>query len=205
MATSGARTASSERRRREILRAALRCSLELGYEKTTMADICEVSGASIGSVYHHFKSKDQLYASLYLEGIRQTQQVALDQLLKHRDPERGLRAVVRSYLDWVLRNRSLASFLLTLRRAEFMDAVEADLDRLNREFGLQVEAWMKPHVQAGALPRLSADLYMSILIGPSDHFARQWLRGRTTTDLRRAADALSRAAWASLRAFAVSR
>ena len=195
---ASARARATDRRKRDILRAALRCYAELGYEKTTMADICEASGASIGSVYHHFKSKDQLFAALYLDGIRRTQEVALEALLPERDPERGVVRLVSSYLEWVRANRRLASYLLTLRRAEFMEVVGADLERLNREFRLQVEAWMKPHVESGGLPPLAPDLYLSILTGPSDHFARQWLRGRTRTELDVAAEQLGQAAWAAL-------
>ncbi len=120
---ASARARATDRRKRDILRAALRCYAELGYEKTTMADICEASGASIGSVYHHFKSKDQLFAALYLDGIRRTQEVALEALLPERDPERGGVRLVSSYLEWVRANRRLASYLLTLRRAEFMEVV----------------------------------------------------------------------------------
>ena len=61
------RERASERRKREILEAALACFGELGYEKTTLAEIRARSEASTGSIYHHFRSKEHLFAALYLE------------------------------------------------------------------------------------------------------------------------------------------
>jgi AcrR family transcriptional regulator len=196
------REAATDKRRREILAAALHCYATLGYQRTTMADLRARAGASTGSIYHHFKSKEHLFASLYLEGIRQTQSVLLAALEKHRGAEHGVRAVVAGYLDWVARNRELAAYLVTSRGAEFMESAERELDRLNHEAAERVEAWMQPHVEAGEIPRLPADLYLAVLIGPSDHFARQWLRGKTVTDVSRASRQLAKAAWAALQSFA---
>ena len=64
-----ARLKRSEGRRREIIKAALTCFTEHGFEKTGMALIREHSGASTGSIYHHFQSKEQLGAAVYLESI----------------------------------------------------------------------------------------------------------------------------------------
>src|SRR5258708_35559368 len=62
--------ASSERRRQEIMAAALDCFTAKGFSETSMADIQERSGASMGSIYHHFESKERLAAALYLEGLK---------------------------------------------------------------------------------------------------------------------------------------
>lgn len=191
-------TGASNRRRREILEAALGCFHDLGYDKTTMAEIRERSAASTGSIYHHFRSKEQLYTALYLEGIRDTQALGLRALKRARSAEEGVRALVGGYLRWVQRNPEMARYLLTMRRAEFMLDAEVEIERSNALFGETVRVWMRPHVRQGALPGANLDLALALLLGPSEDFARRWLRGKTTTPLRRAADELARAAWASL-------
>ena len=60
-----ARTAT---RRKEILQAALSCFSEQGFDATTVEQIRHRSGASTGSIYHHFKNKAHIAAALYLEG-----------------------------------------------------------------------------------------------------------------------------------------
>ena len=61
-------------RRRAILEAALECFTSYGFAKTTMDDIRVQANASTGSLYHHFRSKEQLAAELYVEGIRYYEQ-----------------------------------------------------------------------------------------------------------------------------------
>ncbi len=194
------RERASERRKREILEAALACFGELGYEKTTLAEIRARSEASTGSIYHHFRSKEQLFAALYLEGIRATQAFGLRALRRAAGAQEGVRVLVGSYLRWVQRNPEMARYLLTMRRAEFMLEAEGELERENARLRGALRDWMQSHVRAGELPRAGQDLVLALLFGPSEDFARRWLRGKTTTSLSSAADRLGTAAWASLRA-----
>ena len=193
------RAEDTRERRRQILQAALDCFDAVGYEKTTLADIRDRAGASTGSIYHLFRSKEQLFAALYLEGIRETQKSALRVLPRASGAEEGVRALVRSYLRWVSKNRELACYLLTMRRAEFMGEAEAELEEMNRTFLLAVNDWLEASVRPGELPEIGQDLLLAILVGPSEDFARRWLRGKTTTSLRTAADTLAEAAWIALR------
>ena len=189
-------------RRRAILAAALECFASYGYEKTTMEDIRARAGASIGSIYHHFRSKQELASALYLDAVLETQRVVLAALSRERGARRGVRALVSAYLDWVVRHPELAGYLLSMRRAEFVEAIEGDLDAANRSFRHALAGWLAPHTASGALPRLDADLYLALLVGPCELWARRWLRGRATTSPARARRQLGDAAWAALHALA---
>jgi len=194
------RAAATTLRRARILEAALHCFHRLGYERTTIADIKARAKVSTGSLYHHFSSKEELFAELYLDAIRETQAYSLRALRRARSAEQGVRALVGSYLRWVHRQPEKAAFLLTMRRAEFMEEVEADLEVLNQEFRTTLAKWMDQHVHAGELPLGKTDVLMALLVGPSEDFARRWLRGRSSTSLREAAELLGEAAWQSLAA-----
>jgi AcrR family transcriptional regulator len=50
-----------------ILQAASTLFAEKGYEGASMNDIVKVSGLSKGAIYHHFKSKEQIFISLIEE------------------------------------------------------------------------------------------------------------------------------------------
>lgn len=56
---------SREERRSEILDAALRCFLRTGYQGTSMDDIVQESGLSKGTLYWHFKNKQDLFMALF--------------------------------------------------------------------------------------------------------------------------------------------
>lgn len=198
------RAETTQTRRDEILGVALECFHDLGYERTTIAIIKARAKVSTGSIYHHFSSKEQLFAELYLEGIRETQAYSLRALKRAKSAEQGVRAVVSSYLRWVQREPQKASFLLSMRRAEFVVEVEAELEALTLDLRKTLSEWTDQHVHRGELPPAKTDVLMALLVGPSEHFARQWLRGKTTTSLKVAADSLGEAAWHGLRALASS-
>ena len=65
-------------RKQEILQAALACFTEFGVEATTIEMIRDRSGASIGSLYHHFGNRERIIAVLYLEGIGRSEEPRLN-------------------------------------------------------------------------------------------------------------------------------
>lgn len=194
-----ARSASTARRRAQILDAALKCFTEKGFTATKMADVQLVSGASIGSIYHHFSSKEELAAALYVEGLRDYQDGVVAVLRENPGAEEGVRGMVRHHLRWVQSKPDLARYLLSSREAEVVLATRGPLRELNRTFFGEVEAWLEPHRDAGRIRRLPFDVHHAILIGPAQELARLWLSGRTATDLEFAAGQLAAAAWNALR------
>jgi AcrR family transcriptional regulator len=190
---------SSEQRRREILEAALECFATKGFGATTMADIRERADASTGSIYHHFRSKEQLAAELYLEGVRSTQLHGLQALLRRNGTEEGIRGLVEGYLDWVKENPRLAVFLFTMRHADFLQAVEEDLDRVEREAIEGATEWFRSRMLAGELQNLTTDVVRAILYGPANHFARQWITSQADVELQTAKRLLANAAWDALK------
>lgn len=52
-------------RREEVLAAAAGCFMRKGYEATSMDDVAEALGATKGRVYHHFRSKPDLFFAVY--------------------------------------------------------------------------------------------------------------------------------------------
>ena len=194
-----ARATATARRRAEILDAALACFTEKGFTATTMADVKHASGASIGSIYHHFASKEELAAALYVEGLRDYQEGVVAVLRENPGAEEGIRGMVRHHLRWVKSKPELARYLLSSREAEVVLATRGPLRELNRTFFGEVEGWLEPHREAARLRRLPFDVHHAILIGPAQELARLWLAGRTSTDLEFAARELATAAWNALK------
>jgi AcrR family transcriptional regulator len=193
--------ASAERGERQeaILSAALECFTDRGFAATTVAEIRDCSGASIGSIYHHFRGKEGLAAELYVEGLRGYQAGLLEALERSPHAEASIRGLVRHHLRWVEGNPKLAKFLMGRRETELRLATEARVRELNRGFFPRVGAWMERHVQSGELRPLSPDLWEPLLLGPSQEFARLWLAGRTRISLRRAERELANATWNAVR------
>ncbi len=194
MATASRESATAGRRD-AILAAALECFTERGYAATSMAEVGRRSGASIGSIYHHFAGKEGVAAALYVEGLGTYQDGVMALLASSPGAEEGTRALVHHHVAWVVEDPARARYQLGSRPAEVAEATRGPLRHMNRRFFRAVRGWLDPHVEAGHIRRLPFDVHHAVLLGPSQELARIWLAGRTDTDLESAAIDLADAAW----------
>lgn len=194
------RAESTSGRRQDILDAALECFSTVGYEQTTLADIRQRAGASTGSIYHHFGSKERIAAALYLEGLRQTQDAGIEALLRTRTARTGVAALVAAYVDWVVANPAFAAFLFGMRHAPFVDEEEQTIGDLNSRVHEQARRWFADRVAAGELPRIDPAMRSALVFGPCRQWAGAWLRGATSTTPEQAKRQIATAALAALQA-----
>jgi len=58
-----------ENSRADILEAAASCFMERGYTETSIDDVARSLGATKGRIYHHFRSKADLFADVFRAGM----------------------------------------------------------------------------------------------------------------------------------------
>jgi AcrR family transcriptional regulator len=88
-------------RRTEILAQAEKIFSAKGFHETTMAQIAEASGFSIGSLYHFFHGKEELYSVMVMEKVKMMydeirRAVSLEPFI-----DRKIRALVISHFSYV--------------------------------------------------------------------------------------------------------
>lgn len=186
-------------RRHEIRAAALACFSELGFDGTTIEAIRRRSQASTGSIYHHYGSKEQLAAAVYVEGIGDYQTRVLAALESSPGAEAGLRAIVRAHMQWVEEHPDWARFLFDMRRVPCVAASESAIRELDEGFMGGLGRWFRRHVDTGRLRKLPSDLYSSVIMGPCMDFTRRWLDGDARTEIRAAAETLGDCVWHAAR------
>ena len=191
---------SGSPRRRDILEAALYCFVNKGYAATTIDEVRVSSGASIGSIYHHFGSKEQLAGELYIEGLKLYQTGFIQSLKAALHARSGVRSMVTFHLDWVAENPDLARFLLEEREPEVVLATAAPLRELNKTLFLEVRTWLDEQIEEGPIRPLPYDIFYATVMGPAIEFTRNWLEGRTTSPLEEARDVLGDSAWEAVKA-----
>jgi AcrR family transcriptional regulator len=110
-----AKTGATQQR---ILDAATEVFATRGFTAATMADVVAVSGASVGSIYHHFGGKSELFLAIFeqmADAVDRRIEMAMDQAgdsgPERVDRRRIFELHVRAYLETMWENRRLARVL----------------------------------------------------------------------------------------------
>ncbi len=190
---------STESRRKAILQAALKSFSTKSFTETTMEDIRRLSGASTGSIYHHFENKEMLAQALYLEG-RSDLNAALLTSITDRCPREGIKELVYAYVDWFEQHPDLGQYIMQADSTEYLGAYvkvfrQKTLLALPKEnFPQQFFDWLVPFIDDGTIARLPQNLYLPLVIGPSREYVRRWLRTRLPAEIQEAREPLAEAA-----------
>lgn len=197
VAMSG-REATTLSRRQAILQAALTSFTTKGYTETTMEDIRRISGASTGSIYHHFENKEKLALALYLEGRNDLDAHLVAAMTAASDPRESIQSLVKAYLDWYEQHPDLGQHMLQVTSTETLAPQVAALRQTFEPFSKQLFDWLLPFINAGAVKSFPQTLYFPFIIGPSREFVRRWLVQRDLTEFQAAREPLIAAAWTVL-------
>ena len=193
------REEATRARRHKVLQAALQLYEEGGEEAITIERLATLSATSVGSLYHHYGSKDQILSELYLhtlENFRQSLRQQLETAVTSRDFVTGL---VRHYLAWIEANPAASRLLLRERRSQPLQAKDPELRQSTLGFVQELGVRLKQAVHAGEVRPLPLALYQPVLLGPSIEFCRHWLSGRSAKlTPSQVADGLAAAAWRSV-------
>lgn len=170
-----------------------------GFAEASIAEVVAQAGASVGSLYHHFGSKEGLAAAVFESALSLYQSSVLATLEEHpSDAERGVRAMVATHLRWCLEEHPDEARFLLFHGDAARGATGVELAAANRAFFRRVSGWWRTHVAYGALRALEFDLAYAILLGPAQEFCRLSLTGRTTIPTDQALPVLADGAWLAL-------
>lgn len=140
-----------QRREQDILSSALDLFTEMGVEPVTIENIAERAEIGKGTIYKHFKSKDEIYAHF----IIQAQQKLLNQLEKI-DPtleiEEQLRTIVKRYLEVTLDNpkmyRVMAACEKHCQKENLSDEIRARVESLAERSRKLISGMLRRGVEA---------------------------------------------------------
>lgn len=113
MTTTARRWAKTDGTQARILDAATEVFAARGYTAATMADIVHRSSTSIGSIYHHFGGKKELFLAIFDRLAADIDRRIEDEvaLAGERSRHEAFEANVRSYLEAIWANRRAAMVL----------------------------------------------------------------------------------------------
>jgi AcrR family transcriptional regulator len=181
-----------------VLEAALFCFTSSGIYDATIEDIARRARVSIGSIYHHFASRDRIAFVLYCRWMESLLGAVSVAIARKRDARSGVRALVRAYLTWVGEHRQAARFIFAAGATELAEKWQTDLGPFKQRLLAPIFAWFKPHIDSGAVVLLPLALYEIVIIGPAAEFSRRWLSAPPGLNLAEATRILPETVWRSI-------
>ncbi|WP_136247564.1 TetR/AcrR family transcriptional regulator [Halomonas borealis] len=138
-------------RRKELTRQAARLFVREGFDRTTVRMLAEEMGIKSGSLFHHFRDKQEILAAVIEAGTRNAIAIAHDALETcDRDPEARLHAMARAHLETLLTDRNAhVVALYEWRRLD--DEARAHLAHLRDAYEALWEAVIDEALAAGLI------------------------------------------------------
>lgn len=198
LASRGKRADATARLRADVLAAALDCFYDKGVEAAAVAEIGRRSGVSIGSLYHHFDSKNGIAEVLYLQGLGALNAGLATRLDRCRSARTAVRSVVLYYAEWVTENRKLASFLYA-GDVVFSASARAERQAMYRRHIRGVFERFAGYVERGEMRRLPLETYVPLISGPIQEFTARWLAGETRQSPDAVKNLFADAAWSAVK------
>lgn len=134
-------------RRREVLAAAARVFAEKGYKAASMRDIGRATGLLGGSLYHHIRSKDDLFVELHDAALDAASERIAQAISAASDPWDRLARACTCLLEIRLDPQSITMPIMNDFRAvpaEVQDRLLDKRDAFERQFRDMVEALPLP-------------------------------------------------------------
>lgn len=124
------RVNGSQPRRDQLVEAAARVFNAKGYEAASLREICEAAGILAGSMYHHFRSKEDLFATVHAEGFRQLHEAVDRALAGKTEPWKRFEAAIAAHLHELVKHTDVPGVTAA---SLFHPAPPGLQRRLNRE------------------------------------------------------------------------
>lgn len=163
----GKLTSRGERTRQRLMQSARDLLEEVGYHDSTVTDITERSGVSLGSFYRYFDNKEELYL-LLLQSLVQELYDSVGGTWDETDVEGSLRRSTLRYLEAYHANRRLISAL------QDMAGVVPESARLWWELRLRTFQRMQRFLENSSDEGDGPHYVASALGGMVEQFANYW-------------------------------
>jgi len=164
MARATRNTADSSTRHR-LLAAAARLFAERGYGMTSMRDIARATRMRVASLYHHFKSKDDLYHEVLDREQSKMRDLINSALVEETDFAKQIERMVTLAFDYHRKNPSLAKLGL---RMLLGDGLTRPYD--SRWLGM-MEALLRPRAAKGEIKAIDPALFLITAAAIIQHHA----------------------------------
>lgn len=171
-------------RRSDLIAVASRLFKEQGYERTTVRDLAQAVGMQSGSLFYHFRTKEEMLVAVMAAGIADLTDRLAEALAPIQSTDAKLRTLFRVHLDTLLNNDKGALSVLLYEWPSLSDKARAELVLLRDAYENEWQVVLDEAAAAG-LVHQDTRLLRKLLLGGL-HWTIQWYRpdgGTSPTEL----------------------
>ncbi|MFV8570389.1 TetR/AcrR family transcriptional regulator [Marinobacter sp. SBS5] len=128
-----------------------------GYERTTVRDLAAAVGIQSGSLFHHFRTKEEILKAVMVETIRLNTAVMRAAVDQQSTPEAKLRALIRAELESINGQTGEAMAVLVYEWRSLSENSQAEVLALRDVYE---ELWLSVLGQLKDEGSLSADVFI---------------------------------------------
>lgn len=184
------RDGEQARRRADAIKGASVVFAAKGFHDAQMTEIAAAAELSRASLYAMFKGKEELYAEVVQDAVREIRETVLERVAASNDPQQQLLCVIDSLFECFQENQHLLRIYARathglpwrLRQSMGDSAVE-----IIQAFVAWVTGVARRAKRAGYLRRLDPEAFALSLIGSVTTMAAQWIETRPDTPISEAA------------------
>lgn len=124
-------------KQKELLAAALRLFVEFGFHGTPTSKIAKEAGVANGTLFHYFKTKDELIVALYVDIKIRMSQYINQNMDESADIKGKLRSIYLNIMHWAMENRREFYFIRQFHTSPFLSKIAPE----------EIQAQAKVHMQ----------------------------------------------------------
>ncbi|SFU33260.1 transcriptional regulator, TetR family [Polaromonas sp. YR568] len=193
--------------RERLLQAAATVFLAHGFSAASMDMVRQEAGVSNGSLYHHFPTKAQLADALYAHTLRDFHAALLPPVTGRAGAhaEKGVKGLIRAYIQWVLQNPQSARLLHALSRSGDLSngadgPDEAEREAVNADTFGALKVWIAQRVEAGEMRAMPFHVWMALVFSPALSLTQRWVSQPQPAVAPKVRAALEHGAWMAVAA-----
>ncbi|MBM7867847.1 TetR family transcriptional regulator [Heliobacterium gestii] len=157
-------------RRSMFKAAAMEIACQRGYDGATIKRIAERCGVTVGSIYHHFENKEELFREALRERTFAPVLEKLMQEIAEQPVEEGLFQVAKGFVDFLRERRSLFSILVS--EAPHNPECSGLFTEIARRNAGMMRGYFDGKIAAGQLAPIDSGIAVQMFFG---HFFNAYL------------------------------
>lgn len=165
-------------KQQEILKAALHLFVEAGFHGTPTSRIAKEAGVANGTLFHYYKTKEDLIVALYSHVKRQLSEAMYAGITPGNDFQENLRTIYDNTLTWARENEEAFYFMQQFNTSPFLSLIAPD--EIKRQAQPHLEL-LESAMDQKIFRKIPADL-MYVLINQHIYGMSQYLHQLKASD-----------------------